>query len=218
MALEIQNADWWEERIERLQKAIKGSKDMKPVYNAAGLAANRIWDNIFQTWGSRFGGMWKQPGPISKILRARGKRRTFVSLYEAEHFIVAPLQDTRSGMKSFGMPRGDGIFKVTGKSVTTGSRKKYMTEHNVGGSTKFVFDEQKESRFKRNFESKVNGEWNSEYFMLLNWMKKVSGKSFKLPKRRIEPTASEITKNELDDIHNAMDAELTILEEKFGLI
>ena len=218
MEIEIRNADYWIKRLDKLSKAADGSNDMKPIYRAAGMAANRIWDNIFNSSGARFGKKWEQPAPITKILRARGKRRTFVSLYEAEHYKVKPLIDTTLGRKSFGRASGGGIFRVTGKAVMTGSKKRYMAEHNTGGSTKFVLNKQKISRFKRNFERKVNGEWNAEYFMLLYWMQKIDGKSFKLKRRQIEPSPHDITSKEMSDITRAMDHEMVKLEKRFGLI
>ena len=215
-----------EEEYARLRKVAKIVTDAAPAYRAAGLAALQVFSNIFKERGSRFGG-WKQPGVWTKLLRAKPGRK-FSTLKEVESADMNPLQDTGIGRASFSESHPEGVFDIAGNHAYVGSRVKYMDTHNKGGTSKFKFGPEQETRLESNLRKTLDGgkpkttptgrksrakkNWNPVFFITRAAMRKADGKSFTVKQRRIEPE-DNITHGEMQNIYRAFEMELMKLVE-----
>ena len=101
--------------------------------------------------------------------------------------------------------------------------QKARTLNDGGQSGPFRFSNQEEYRLEKNFAKTLPGSkpkttptgrkshakknWNPEYFITRGAMRKASrmGKTFKIPARRMEPTAHELTTQEYADIAKAIE-------------
>jgi hypothetical protein len=232
--VQIDGAEIIRDQLDKLSDAIKGDNElMVPVYEAIGIAGSQIFDNIINEQGKRTGG-WDDLSPITKILRPRGTHGVYHSIEEAEnddsHKI---LQDTNMGKNSFLPGHTGNIMDVDNVSVTIGSRMKRMKSNNAGGTTTFKFGPKQQARFKKNFSDKLPGRaprrtptgrkskakhnWNKEFFIVFNGLKKKHGESVEIPERRIQPTTEEITDSEKERMTKAMEAGLEDVMQKVGL-
>ncbi len=207
-------------RQEKIRSKVKGN--VPEAYRAACLVGVRIFSNIYAEQGKRFGG-WKQPGVWTKLLRAKTGKK-YKTLAEVRAHKVKPLQDTGISRASFGLGGRDGILRVWGNRGEVGSSLNYLRTHDKGLTSIFRFGKEQESRLERNFRKTLDGpkkagskakkNWNPEYFITENAMKKANGKRFKIPKRRIGPGNRTITQREKQDVYIAFETELRrILKE-----
>lgn len=233
--VQIDGVDLVKEKLQELSKAIGGRTDLlKPTMENVGAAGSDIFVDIIKQQGRRTGG-WDDLSPITKILRAKGSRKLYHSIEDAEnddsHKI---LQDSGLGRQSFLPGSTDNILEVKNVSVIIGSRMKRMKLHNEGGSTTFKFGTKQQSRFKSGFSDKLPGRapkktptgrnskakhhWNPEFFKLFNGLKKKDGQSVNVPQRRIQPTIDEITDAEKERLLKIMEAGIEDVMKELKLI
>jgi hypothetical protein len=203
--VKIRGAEATGRRINAIADIVNGNATA--AYRAAGLAALRIFTNIFKEKGARFGG-WKEPGVWTKLLRAKAGRKYSTLAEVAADTSPLPLQDTGIGRASFAESHPNSVFDIRGDSALVGSRLNYLHIHDEGLTSKFQFGAEQEARLEQNFKKGRKGNWNKEFFITRAAMRKADGKRFKQPRRRMSPGRKYITEPERELVFKAFEMEL----------
>jgi len=171
-------------------------------------------------------GEFQRLGFVTTLLRRqRGPAHPLVTPADvaAKQATLRPLQDHRILYRSLQAGAPGNVLVAERESVTVGTADRRAPLHQHGGHQTFVFTEELQERFDRNVsktarnaEGKLHKKprklksgkrrkwkaagkespWNRWYFIWRNWLAKVSGQSFPVPRRRlvVEPTPGQRSK------------------------
>lgn len=187
------------QRLREAAKAASGKHNaMRAAFRAAGSVMLR---DVQEDYVKRARGRgWKQLGPITTIMRRRGKGSKIESWEDLKRRRkeMEIMRDTGRLFNSLAPGRAGNVFKVSDLSVEVGTNDSRARTLNDGGRTRFEFDEK---RFERNVRERLPGRkpkktatgrksrakrnWNPMFFLARNWLRKLDGKSLPVPRRRI---------------------------------
>ena len=146
---------------------------------------------------------WRPISPITALFRRRGR---WGKMENAGHLrqraLWMPIMRDTGKLFASISPLGPGsVFTVQPLSVTVGTNDRRAERLHAGGSSTFAFTGDKQKRFDANVRKVLPGHkpdftpkgnvshakknWNRWYFVMRNWLRKISGTSFTVPARPI---------------------------------
>jgi len=180
--------------------------------------ADQRW--MFRQRAAR-GGSFERVGFITALLRDRPSTPPMVDAadVEARRQRLQPLFAHTVLYRSLQPGAPGNVLVQSRERISVGTRDRRAALHQAGGQTTFVFDEKAQRDFDRNVSQTRRGEggrpmrkprrlqggrrrragdpaaraWNPIYFQMRNWLTKVSGRSYEVPRRPIvvEPTPAQ---------------------------
>ena len=195
--------------LRKINAAMRGrTPELREMYaDLASFGLRTLYDT-FQSQGRRFG-RWRRPSVVTVLLRrpARGRRKYYTVAEAMRDRRAKALMDTGLLRNSFSpLRRHTGqIRRVSHEGAVVGSR---LTDrgHSMGGVVTFHFDEAAKKRLRQNLSPYKPGrryrrrpdgkrqQWkrrglesphNPEFGRMFGAMRKMDGRSFRVPKRPI---------------------------------
>ena len=184
---------------------LRGERNrLAPAWKAIGSEILAMAQQNIMSRGAKVGG-WKPLKPVTVLLRRHGRGAKITNQADliAKGRTVKPLLDTSLMINSLYRGHAGNIFELKPMAVTVGTRDRKAVAHQYGGTSQFNFAEGSENRrrFERNVKKVLSGRrarrtasgrrsraarnWNPFYFQQEAILKKMHGRAYRIPKRRI---------------------------------
>lgn len=194
-------------KLKAASAACKGNDQrVRGAFRAVGVMALRDAQQDYRE-AAAGRGQWPQVSPVTVLQRRRGRGAKIEDWKDIDRRRgeMEILRSSGRLMNSLSPGAPGNVLKVAQLSVEVGTNVRYAATHQRGKSSRFEFDE---AAFERNVKkvrrgskprktrtgrrSRAKRNWNPMYFQARNWLRKLDGKRFRVPKRVIiaRPSAS----------------------------
>ena len=154
------------------------SGDLRDMWRDLALYGQRVVSMEFRSKGQRSGG-WADISFVTKLLRVKGRRGKYTSEDDVKGSRHNPMMDTGALRNSWTTGRSVDIGDDFGE---VGTALKHAEELSKDHKSTFRFDSEKRARFNANVAS-----GSSFYFATLAKLKKMDGRTYKVPARKMMP-------------------------------
>ncbi len=185
------------------------SARLEEGFRLAGVRFLRDTQREFKKLSRRERRGWKKLSPVTVLQRRRGRGKKIEDWDDIERrrSEIAILNDSGRLAASLSPGATGNVLKVKRLSVECGTNVSYADTHQRGKRSTFEFDE---GQFEKNVKkilpgkkpkktasgkkSRAKRNWNTMYFVARNWLRRLDGKRFKVPKRVIirKPTRAQV--------------------------
>jgi len=198
-------------RLKRLQH-LAGDREMVKARRRIGVLALQHQRERFREQ-AQGGKDWPGLSDVAVVLRRGGPRIFDEADVDAKRQGVEILRDTNRTYASLTPGSPGNVLNDTPEGVEIGTNLKRAQRHHTGGSTTFRFGDAEEKRFTKNVSPTKRGRrrprrradgrrhswkgkespWNPLFFKLRGGLRKMDGKSYRLPKRTVvgKPTSAQ---------------------------
>ncbi|HUU97734.1 MAG TPA: hypothetical protein VM487_18520 [Phycisphaerae bacterium] len=209
-------------KLQGLRRALRTGEGLAPAFRTIGTVALEHIRFDFKE-NAKIGGDWEEVSWVTIVLgnrrRGGGKIRNETDL-ERRIARAVPLRDTGVLMNSLTPASPGNVFTLAPLSVIVGTTVHHAGLHQTGGRQVLKVGPEELARFDENVSQTVSGRrvpkelksgkrhrwksksnpkgkespWNPLYFILHNALQKLSGKSLRVPQRKIvqQPTPARM--------------------------